>query len=142
VHVLAVIAWVGGGITLTLVAGRAARLEGNALAPVARIGASLGGYFGAVSGVAFLAGVAMMFTEEAPGWDQAWISIGLAVWFISAFLGARMISPRYVKLADAAEAGDGAAVTAARKSLTPIAMTDLTLLAIAVAAMVFQWGSR
>ena len=65
VHVLAVILWFGGGVMLTLVAGRASRTSTAALAPVARIGAGLGSFFGAVSGVGFLPGVGMVLVCAA-----------------------------------------------------------------------------
>lgn len=141
VHVLAVVAWVGGLIMMVLMAGRAARTGTAALAPVARLAADLGGYIAAVAGVAFLAGVGMMFTEGAPGWGEAWISIGLTVFLITAFTGSRLEQPRYAALADAADGGDAAAVEGARKALLPVAMLDLTLLVIAIAAMVYRWGA-
>lgn len=141
IHVLAVIAWFGGGVMLTLMIGRTGRTSPAAVAPVARTGAQLGSFFGAAGGIAFLAGIALVLTTTGLEFEQAWIAIGVVVYLVSAFLGARLISPRYETLAEAAESGDEAATTAARKALVPVTMADLTLLTIAVAAMVFKWGA-
>jgi uncharacterized membrane protein len=142
VHVLAVIVWVGGGIVLTLVLGRAWRTSLGAVAPIARIGAGLGPVFGAAGGIAFLAGVAMVVTTEgSPDFEEPWIAIGVVVYLISAVVGARLIGPRYGRLAAAAEAGDQGGAAAARSALVPVTVVDLTLLVIAIAAMVYKWGA-
>ncbi len=141
VHVLAVIAWFGGGIMLTLLLGRAARTSTAAVAPVARLGASIGPFFGAAGGVAFLAGIALVLTTNGLDFEEAWIGIGIVIYLVSAFIGARLIGPRYEALATAAEAGDESATATACSALVPVTMIDLTLLTIAVAAMVFKWGA-
>ncbi len=143
VHVLAVILWFGGGVMLTLVAGRASRTSLAALAPVARIGAGLGSFFGAVSGVAFLTGVGMVLATDGPAWEweSTFIVIGVVVFLASSVLGSRFIGPRYAVLADAAESHDEHATAAARSAVVVVTMIDLTLLTIAVASMVYKWGA-
>ncbi|MGI9017010.1 MAG: hypothetical protein ACR2HR_07900 [Euzebya sp.] len=141
IHVLAVVAWVGGLIAMAVFAGVAARRDLATLGPVARTGAELGGFFGASSGVAFLAGLAMMFTDRGPDFSAAYINIGFIAFFITAFLGARVIGPGYAKMALAADAGDVSAVNAARKTAAIPLMSSLALLVITIAAMVFQWGA-
>lgn len=139
IHVFAVIAWFGGGIMLTLMAGRASRTSINALAPVARLGAGLGPFFGIAGLIAFLTGVIMVLITDGLAFEELWITVGVVVYLISAFLGARMIGPRYEALAGAAESGDEAATATARGAVVQVTMIDLTLLTIAVAAMVWKW---
>jgi uncharacterized membrane protein len=141
VHVLAVIVWFGGGIMLTLLLGRAARTSVSAVAPIARLGAGMGPVFGAAGGVAFVAGVVMVLTTDGLDFEEAWISIGIVIYLVSAFIGARVIGPRYERLAEAAESADEGAATTARAALVAPTMIDLTLLTIAVAAMVYKWGA-
>lgn len=141
VHVMAVIAWFGGGIVLVAIAGRAARTDQVALGSVARLGAAMGPFFGAMGGVAFLAGVAMVLTTEGLDFEEAWITIGIVIYLVSAFTGARLIVPRYERLGEAAAGTDEATTAAARKAVVGVTMVDLTLLTIAVAAMVFKWGA-
>ena len=141
IHVLAVIFWFGGGVMLTLLAGRAARTSTATLAPVARLGAAVGPFFGVMGFIAFLAGIAMVLITDGLDFEEPWITIGVVVYLVSAFLGARIIGPRYDKLGVAADSGDEAATATARKAVVGPTMIDLTLLTIAVAAMVFKWGA-
>lgn len=141
IHVLAVVAWVGGAVMLVLLGGRAHRAGPTRLAPVARLGSQMGGFFGPVSGVAFVAGVIMVLTTDGLDFEEAWITIGIVVFLVSAVLGARMIGPRWEALADAADSGDTTAIDTARGRLTLVTMVDLTLLTVAIAAMVFKWGA-
>lgn len=141
IHVLAVIVWFGGGVMLTLAAGRAHRADAGSLAVVSRIGAGMGAVFGATSGVAFLTGIGMMLVPSSPWeWSEIWINIGIIGFFASAVLGARFISPSYDRLADAAGAGDASAISSARSKLIPVTMADLTILTVVVASMVYKWG--
>ncbi|WP_370324683.1 DUF2269 family protein [Euzebya sp.] len=141
IHVMAVIAWFGGGIFLTALAGRAARTDTAALGTVVRLGGAMGPFFGAMGGIAFLAGIAMVLTTDGLDFEEAWITIGIVVYLVSAFLGGRVLGPRYERLGEAAAGGDAAATETARKAVVSITMVDLTLLTIAVAAMVFKWGA-
>lgn len=139
VHVLAVILWFGGGLMFTIAAARARRAGPQTLAAVAGTSAQLGRVFGAAGGVAFLAGVGMMFTDSPWEWESLWITIGIVVFFVSSFLGGRMIGPGYERVAAAAGTGDASAIDAAMGKVRPFVMADLTLLTVAVAAMVYKW---
>lgn len=141
VHVLAVIAWMGSTIALAVFTSAAVRRDGPELASLGRVAAGLGGFFGGTAGVAFLAGLGMMFTDAAPEWSAAWINVGFLATIIAMVLGARVIGPKYALMAEALEAGDSATAAAERKVAAGAVHISLLLLTLTVAAMVFKWGS-
>lgn len=142
VHVLAVIVWFGGGIMVIILGGVAARKDAQTLAGVSSALATTGKVFGPAAGVALLAGIGMLLVpNSAFDFSEPWIGIGFLVWFISAFLGSRIIGPGWERMADLTATGDAAAIQAQRSKLTAPTMADASLLLVAVSAMVFKWGT-
>lgn len=143
VHVLAAIAWVGGAAFSQLLAIRAERSTDPADLP--RLGHSLEyfglRYFMPVSIVLFVAGLIM--TAQRWGFDQAWISISMLLWFGSVLAGALYLGPKSKRVAELFEA-EGPTSDAARslmRRLFLVSRLELVSFAIIVALMVFKPGA-
>ena len=141
VHVAGAVFWVGGGLTLTVLALRAERQsDPGEMAMIARQAAFVGERFFAPAGlVAFLMGIAMMINTNW-GWGHFWITAGL-VGFASSFVtGIAVLAPRSKRLHELMQtAGPTAPETqAAIKSILLIARFDMAVLALVVVDMVVK----
>ncbi len=94
VHVVFAVAWVGGGVLLTILALRAQReSEPTGLVTVARQAAFAGEKIFAPAGlVVFLMGIAMMINTDW-GWGTFWIDAGLVGYALTFITGIAVLSP-------------------------------------------------
>jgi uncharacterized membrane protein len=102
-HVIAIVVWVGGDITLTtlgIVFER--RRDGETLAVLGKIGAWIGVhvYTPALFAV-FGFGVALIQKGEYP-WDLFWIDFALAGWAVAATVGVGFVGPELGRIDKAA----------------------------------------
>jgi uncharacterized membrane protein len=142
IHIVAAIAWVGGGLFAQLLALRAQR--SNDPSDLPRLG-YLFEYFGLryflpASVTLFVAGLLM--TAQRFEFREAWISISMALWFVSVLLGALYIGPRSKRVAELYEQ-QGPTSVAARSLMSRLFLVsrlELVGFAVIVALMVFKPG--
>lgn len=142
VHVLAAIAWVGGGIMLDMMISQARRSGSQSdilmlLAKTERYGKT---FFAPSAVLVLVAGIVM----AAIGGIMAapWVSFGFLGVFISAGLGMGYLTPKSGQLRQMIEARgmqDPEAVALGSRMML-VSRIDLVLLVLVVAAMVFKPG--
>jgi uncharacterized membrane protein len=139
VHVVAVIVWIGGVCTLTVINARLAREPDQAV--VAALVRQSGFYGAAVIGPAaaltLIAGIATAASAGIP-FSSLWISWGFTAILVSGLLGAvpiRLVTAQVGTLTALADPRDPR-LTAARRWLTLLNALNLLVLLSAVWAMV------
>lgn len=143
VHVVAAAVWIGGGVTISLLAARAwASRDDGTVIELSRIGDYVGSrMFGPAALV--LLGAGVWATSEG-NWEygDAWVSIGFAGW-IAGFLIALAWHRTEGERIRAAVADGGASGARARQVATTgmvIGLVELALLIVVVWAMVAKPG--
>ena len=140
-HVVSVILWVGGGITLLLGADMAWKKRGAAgLLAVVDVVALLGPvFFVPVSLVTLLSGVAAAW--YGPGFGQLWVNLGL-VGFAATFLtGILLIKPRAEGIAAMMSDATQDALARKARDLVTIARFDYVVLVLVVLVMLLKPAS-
>ncbi len=139
VHVAVAVFWVGGGLTITLLALKAERTgDPNELATIARQAAFVGERFFAPAGlVVLLMGIAMMVHTDW-GWGKFWVVAGLVGYAMTFITGVGFLSPQSKRIATLLdEKGAAAAETqAAIARILLVARVDVGVLLLVVADMV------
>ena len=143
VHVICAVIWVGGALYAQLLAVRVSRSpDPSELPKLARhieyIGARV---FTPVAVLLFLAGSVM--TWQAWSFGQAWIAISVALWVLSAVLGAVYLGPRVKRAAELFEA-EGPTSQAGRdliNRLFLVSRLELVGFAVIIALMTFKPGA-
>ena len=137
-HVVAVVIWVGGDITLTtlgIVFER--RADGETLAALGKMGAWIGTriYTPALF-AAFGLGVALV-EKGHWGWSTFWIDFAIAGWAIAAAVGVGFVGPELGRIDEAAQTfgPDSAEVGRRVKRLFAIFRFDTALLILIVIDM-------
>lgn len=140
VHILCVILWVGGGLTLLLGAELARRKHGDAGAlPIVDVVALLGPvYFVPVSLLTVLSGAAAAWF--GPGFGALWIILGLVGFAVTFLTGLLVIKPRAEAIAALARDGeaDQGKLLAKSLDLLTIARFDYVVLLLVVLVMVLK----
>jgi uncharacterized membrane protein len=138
-HVIAIVIWVGGDVTLTtlgIVFER--RADGETLAALGRMGAWIGTrvYTPALF-AAFGLGVALV-EKGHWGWSTFWIDFAIVGWGIAAVVGVGFVGPELGRIdrAAATHGPDSAEVARRVKRLFTIFRFDTALLVLIVADMV------
>ena len=102
-HVISIVVWVGGDVTLTtlgIVFER--RRDGEALAQLGKLGAWIGVHVYTPALFAVLGfGIALMQKGEWP-WDLFWVDFALAGWAIAAIVGVAFVGPELGRIDRAA----------------------------------------
>lgn len=141
VHVTGAVLWVGGGLTLTILALWAERKQDPAeMATLARQAAFVGErVFAPVGLLVLLAGIGMVINLHW-GWGTSWILIGLVGYTITFLTGLLVLGPQAKRIGQLIEtAGAEAAETqAAIRRILLIARVDEGVLLLVVAAMVLK----
>jgi uncharacterized membrane protein len=103
-HVIAIVVWVGGDITLTtlgIVFER--RRDGEALGQLGKLGAWIGVHVYTPALFAVLAfGIALMQKVGYP-WDVFWVDFALVGWVIAAVVGVGFVGPELGRIDRAAQ---------------------------------------
>lgn len=129
VHILAVVAWLGGGIFAFLVSRQVQAADGPRFAAAVSASAAV---FPAAGGIAALSGIGM-WIDGPWGFGEPWILIAVAGWIASSAVGGSQVSAAVKRWAEGDQA---AAATYAR-----YARVDLAILALVVADMVIKPGA-
>jgi len=141
VHVTGAVLWVGGGLTLTILALKAERSSDPAeMAMIARQAAFVGERVFAPIGLVVLAmGIAMVVNLDLD-WGTSWIVIGLVGYAITFLTGLLVLGPQAKRIGQLIEsAGAEAAETqTAIKRILLIARVDEGVLLVVIAAMILK----
>lgn len=143
IHIVCGVIWVGGALFSQLLAMRVERsTDPGDLPKLARHIAFLGlRVFLPASILLFIAGAAMVAQQWSFG--QAWVSVSMGLWIVSALAGSLYLGPRSKKVAELFEA-EGPASAAGRALLARIflvARLELLSFAIVIGLMVFKPGA-
>lgn len=137
IHVVSVIVWVGGIITMTLLNMRLARVrEAGAQAALAQFGGFVGrAVFLPAAGLTFLAGLA---TGLSAGFqlNSLWIIWGFAVIVLSMLLTNGVMRPLGARIGALASSGQQAQVPALQSRLLWLSVLNIVLLLSAVWVMI------
>jgi uncharacterized membrane protein len=141
VHVTGAVLWVGGGLTLTILALRAERSTDPAeMAMIARSAAFVGErVFAPVGLLVLLAGIGMVINLHL-GWGTSWIVVGLVGYAITFLTGLLVLGPQAKRIGQLLETkGPNAAETQeAIRRILLIARVDEGVLLLVVAVMVLK----
>ncbi len=141
VHVVGAVIWVGGGMTLTILAMRAERSsDPGDMATIARQAAFVGErVFAPVGLLVFLMGIAMVINLHW-GWGTTWIVIGLVGYVITFLTGLLVLGPLAKQIGQLMETqGPGAPETqAAIQRILLIARIDMGVLLVIVMDMILK----
>jgi uncharacterized membrane protein len=143
VHIVCAVIWVGGAAYAQLLAYRVSRSpDPSELPRLARhieiIGARV---FTPAAIQLFVAGVGM--TLQAWSFGQTWIAVSVALWILSALLGAAYLGPRVKRAAELFEA-EGPTSQTGRElidRLFLVSRLELISFAFIIALMTFKPGS-
>src|SRR5215470_2735696 len=141
VHVTGAVLWVGGGLTLTILALRAERSSDPAdMAMIAKQAAFVGERVFAPIGLLVLAMGIAMVVNLSLDWGTSWIVIGLVGYAITFLTGLLVLGPQAKRVAQLIEtAGAEAAETqAAIQRILLLARIDMGVLLLVVADMVLK----
>lgn len=137
-HVIAIVIWVGGDVTLTT-AGIVFERRGDAdtLATLGKVGSWVGvRVYTPAAFAAFAFGVALI-QQGGWGWNQSWIVIALAGWAIATGVGVLFVGPELGRIdRAAAEHGPASAEVARRvRRLFTVFRFDTVILILIVLDM-------
>src|SRR5215475_5977488 len=141
VHVTGAVIWVGGGLTLTILAMRAERSsDPGEMATIARQAAFTGErVFAPVGLIVFLMGIAMVINLHW-GWGTTWIVIGLVGYAITFLTGLLVLGPQAKRIGQLIETkgADAPETQAAIQRILLLARVDMGVLLLVVADMVLK----
>jgi uncharacterized membrane protein len=141
VHVTGAVLWVGGGLSLTILALWAERKQDPAeMAMLARQAAFIGErVFAPVGLLVLLAGIAMVINLHW-GWGTSWIVIGLVGYAITFLTGLLVLGPQAKRIGQLIETvgAEAAETQAAIERILLIARVDEGVLLLVVAAMILK----
>jgi uncharacterized membrane protein len=143
VHIVCAVIWVGGAFYSQLLAIRTTRsTDPNDLPKLGRQIEFLGQRVFLPSAILlFIAGAVMVVNRWSFG--QTWVAVAVALWIVSALVGALYLGPRSKTVAELFEK-DGPTSPAGRalmERLFLISRLELVSFAIIIALMVFKPGS-
>lgn len=140
-HVAAVIVWVGGLTTITIINARLGREQDRAaMGALSRQSAFFGQtIIGPSAGIALIAGIVMV-VDAGIGFDTLWVAWGLVGVFVSIGLGSTVIRRAGEQLGELAPTAGphDARVVALQNRLRVASLINLLLLVSVVAMMVFK----
>ena len=142
-HILGGIVWVGGAVTIQVLAVRFSRADDPGELPrfaghMEFLGRVL---FGPAAIVILVTGLIMTFQQWSIG--QLWIAVALGLWILSAVSGALYLGPRAKRVAALVEAEGPSSVEARTlfQRLALVSRLELISFAVIVGLMVFKPGA-
>ena len=143
-HVLAAVIWVGGAAAVQVLAIRTLRAsEPGRMAAFAKDGEWVGTRVFLPASVLLLAlGIGMVIENEAWGFGDTWILIGLGGILFSILVGSLFLGPESGRIGNLidAEGADSPEVTRRLKRIFLISRIELVILLLVVADMVIKPG--
>jgi uncharacterized membrane protein len=139
-HIVAVIVWIGGLVTVAVLNARFARREDHtAHAAMVRQSRFLGAFvIGPAAGIGLVAGIVMMVVGQLGA--HFWIVWGFAVMALSLVLGATVLRRAGTRLGERLATTDhgNLDITALQRRLATLSAINILLLLSAVWAMIFR----
>ena len=142
VHILSAAVWIGTAVFFGYAGPRFRAIGGPAAAGWIEV--ALGAIPRLISPVAILtmlSGVTLVLVEEAWGWGDAFVWIGLGVFLVVLVVGLAWNAPNMRKGLASLETGDFPAVAVAMRKVANGGLLMLALLVFAEFAMVYRLGS-
>ena len=141
-HVLSAASWIGAGFYNAFLGPRIAGAGGDASLAWARaFGDATVKYFMPVGILTLLTGAGLVLVNDAYGWGDLFVNIGLAVVIAGSLIGAFVLGPSAKASVTAIEAGDFAAAGAAGKKAAIWGRILAGLLVVALVVMVLKTGT-
>jgi uncharacterized membrane protein len=144
VHILAAAVWIGGAVTIDVLASRAVRSgEPARIGTMSREAGFVGQRIIAPTSMVLLAmGLSMVAVNDAWTIGQAWIIIALVIFGLTFLAGILFFGPeaRRLEKAIAERGADDPEVHRRFRRITAVSRIDLVLLLLVVADMVFKPG--
>ncbi len=141
IHVVAVISWLGAGLTFSIMNARVAASRDTAsLAFMAEQGEWFGSrFFSATAVITLLSGIWMVVVSDALSFGDLWITAGFVGIAASIVLGAVLIRRATTQLRETVAAdGFGPATEAIQGRLATLGAIDLLILFTVVGLMVYK----
>ena len=143
VHIICAVIWVGGALYAQLLSIRVSRSDDPM--ELVRLGRNIE-YIGMrvfmpAATLLFIAGVIM--TIQAWSFGQVWVAVSVALWILSAALGALYLGPRTKRVSALFDA-EGPESVAGRQLISQmffVSRLELLSFAVIIALMVFKPGS-
>lgn len=140
-HVVAAMAWVGGGVLAGALAGRMKTADPVHRLGYARMMEKVATFLFMPAALVVLgAGVWLVVEVDAFEFEQAWISIGFAAVLLAGAMGPLFFKPTIARGIAAMEAGDGPAAGALMRRLGVGSKVALLIEFVAVWAMTVKPG--
>ena len=141
IHVIAAVAWVGGGIFHVFASAQLAGAPSEMLGHWAAIGEEAGRkYYSPAAILTLLAGIGMVVVGDI-GWGEPIVTVGFAGVVASIVLGAVLTERASKELAMAVEAGAGPErITALRSRIRLYSVLDVVVLTAVIVVMVVRPG--
>ena len=142
VHIVGAMVWIGGSIMLGFVS---AKVQGTGDAQFRARFATAAGVVGPVIGVSALlllaAGIGMVLQSDAITLSELWVWLGLALFGVSAVVGAAYFGPASNRIVKALEAGQIEEADRRSRTFNMVSRLDTLLLLVIVGLMVFKPGA-
>lgn len=144
VHLLAVATWIGTALALQVLSARMSPSTHDEVIDRFAIDAEAVGrsVLAPSSVLVLVTGVALVIRQDL-SWTEPWILLGIGAFAVTGAIGGAFLIPESKRIAELArEPGhDPAEVRARSRRRLLVARLDLSLLVLAVADMVFRFGS-
>ncbi len=145
VHVLAVIAWVGGAIAIYVLQARlGAAGDRQGLMALGRQMEDMGKlYYSPMAAVTLVTGIWMVATTEGLSFEEAWVVIGFAGIVITLAVGLGVVAPTGKKLLAESQSPqpDGAAIASYASRIRVLSLVNIAVLVVVVWSMVARPGA-
>lgn len=141
VHIVAAMAWLGGGFMAGMLAGRMKTAGPEHRLGFARLMEKVStGVFMPAAIIVLVAGIWLVLDSDVFEFEQAWVGIGLGIVAVTAAMGPLFFKPTIERGIAAMESGDAAAAGAIMQRLGMGSKIALVLEFVAVWAMVVKPG--
>ena len=140
-HILAAAAWIGAGIYNGYIGPRFVALGGEGAGSFVRVvSGAMTAYFMPAGILTLLTGAGLVLVNDAFGWGDLFVTIGLAVVVVTTLIGALVMGPTAKAAVGALDAGDMPTAGAAGRKLGLWGRVITLLLVVAVVFMVLKTG--
>jgi uncharacterized membrane protein len=141
-HIAGAGTWLGANLIQAVVPPLATKLGPEAEAGWYRVAAQLSRRLYMPASIVILTtGVWMVLIDDAYGFGNAFVNIGLAMIVIGAVLGIMVFDPGSNNAAEAIVSGDATAMRAAKRRIAAFGSLDTVLILFTMTAMVLRVGS-
>jgi uncharacterized membrane protein len=142
-HVLGVVVWLGGLLTMLMLSTRFARSRDPAvMRALSEQGRFLGAaFFGPAAGITLITGIALVMVGHL-SFGLLWISWGMTGVILSLIVGGAMVGRMAAQLTKRIEAGqaNAADIAATQRKIVSLNLVNLVILVSVLFAMIFKFG--